>query len=83
MSRLEEARRAAEARLRELRTGLERETGAAPRHKGLWMLLAAGAVGLALAAGASAVRKKRGGKRRKKLRGKKAKKVLRGDRASG
>lgn len=73
MSRLEEARRAAEARLQELRASLERETGSAPRRRGLWMLVAAGAVGLTLATGAATMRKKRKKRKSKprKLRGKK------------
>ena len=58
-SRLERARRDAETRLRELRTSLRREVGTAPSRKGLWMLIAAGAVGLALAAGTKAVKRRR------------------------
>lgn len=49
MSRLEQARRTAEDRLRDLRTSLDRELGGAPTRQGLWLLVAAGAVGLALA----------------------------------
>jgi hypothetical protein len=58
--RLDRARREAEARLRDLRLSLRREWGAAPSRKGLWWLIAAGAVGLALAVGTStAVRRRR------------------------
>lgn len=53
-SRLERARRQAEARLRDLRVSLRREVGTAPSRKGLWLLIAAGAVGLALAVGTTA-----------------------------
>jgi|GEM_PF-5745206 len=53
-TRLEEARREAELRLQRLRAGVQREVGFAPARKGLWLLVAAGAVGLALAVGTAA-----------------------------
>jgi hypothetical protein len=59
-ARLNRARREAEARLRDLRRSLRREWGRAPSRKGLWWLIAAGAVGLALAVGTTtAVRRRR------------------------
>jgi len=69
-SRLERARREAEARLRDLRLSLQREVGTAPSRKGLWLLIAAGAVGLALAVGTTAaVRRRRVRGPKKKLPG--------------
>lgn len=62
--RLERARRQAEERMARLRKGLDTELGlAAPKGKGAWILLAAGAVGFALAVGVAAG-KRRTGKRR-------------------
>lgn len=66
-TRLEEARREAERRLRRLREGLQREVGFAPGRKGLWLLVAAGAVGLALAAGTAVRRSRRGSKKTRAL----------------
>lgn len=68
-SRLERARREAEARLRDLRLSLQREVGTAPSRKGLWLLIAAGAVGLALAVGTTAVRRHKVRRPQKKLPG--------------
>ena len=57
--RLERARRQAEERMARLREGLDTELGlAAPRGKGAWILLAAGAVGFALAVGVAAKKRK-------------------------
>lgn len=58
MSHLEEARREAEERFRELRASLERELGGLSLRRGLWWLLGAGAVGLAVAMGRRARRKR-------------------------
>lgn len=58
-SSLEESRREAEFRMAELRRALRLELGTAPRKAGWWLLVAAGAVGVALGLGWGLSRRRR------------------------